>query len=64
MTRHFVEAARYIRERLSGPEHSAAVDLIVHLGLRFNPRFNTLRFRLAAGDCRDVARQRRERAHA
>ena len=44
--RHFEEAARYIRERLAGPEHAAAVDLICYLGLRFNPRFDALAPRL------------------
>jgi hypothetical protein len=41
---HFVEAARYIRERLAGSEHAAAVDLIVHLGSTFNRRFDEAHF--------------------
>ncbi len=60
--KHFVEAARYIREHLTGSQHAAAVDLIVHLGLRFNPRFDALRFRIAAGDSQELARRRKERA--
>ena len=62
--RHFEEAARYIRERLAGPEHAAAVDLICHLGLRFNPRFDALRFRIAAGDGEELARRHATRASA
>lgn len=62
--RHFEEAARYIRERLAGPEHAAAVDLICYLGLRFNPRFDALRFRIAAGDGEELARPHATRASA
>ena len=62
--RHFVEAARYIRERLTGSEHAAAVDLICHLGLRFNPRFDALRFRIACGEGQELPRRRAVRASA
>jgi hypothetical protein len=48
--KHFVEAARFIREHFAGPEHAAAVELIVHLGSTFNRRFDEARFRKAAGD--------------
>jgi hypothetical protein len=62
--KHFVEAARYIRERLSRPDHAAAVDLIVHLGHRFNPRFDEHRFRTAAGDGEGMVQRRSARRSA
>jgi hypothetical protein len=62
--KHFVEAACFIRENLTGYEHAAAVGLMVHLGLRFNARFDEARFRRAAGDGQEQAPNRTVRKSA